>query len=76
VELMRIDLPVKGTSLNAHAWQQIYPDQYNTLYRVCDFALLKLKELEPNTVPTLNWDNQPERDAVIRQILNSKDAKH
>jgi hypothetical protein len=76
VELMRIDLPVKGTSLNAHTWQQIYPDQYNALYRVCDFALLKLKELETNTVPTLNWDKQPERDAVIQQILSSKDVKH
>jgi hypothetical protein len=76
VELMRIDLPVKGTSLNAHTWQQIYPDQYNALYRVCDFALWKLKELEPNTVPALNWDNQAERDAIIQQILSSKDVKH
>ncbi len=76
VELMRIDLPVKDTPLHAHAWKQIYPDQYNALYRVCDFAMWKLKELEPNIVPTLNWDNQPERDAVIRQILSNKDAKH
>lgn len=76
VELMRIELPVKGNSMSSYYWQQTYPDQFNKLFRVCDFALLKLKELEPNTVPTLNWDNQLERDAVIQQILSSKDAKH
>jgi len=71
-ELMRFDEVVKGSRIKTWIWSNDYKEQYEKSYRVCDFALLKYIEVNPDREFSVNWNSRKSINAIISDILKEK----
>lgn len=69
LELLKIEDIVKGSGIASSNWKKQYPGPYDSNFRVCDFALLKLSEIFPEMDIHPDWENRESRDNEIRRYI-------
>lgn len=74
MELLRIEEVVKGSPIYSYHWERNYKEQYDANFRVCDFSLLKLNELFPEMMITVDWNKRSSRDKEIKRILENESS--
>lgn len=69
LQLLKIKRIVKGSDFVSHYWQNQYGEQFKDGFRVCDFSLLKLKEIFPRIRISPDWNNLNSLNEEINRII-------